>query len=112
MDLMKEVLKVKFFSRINHHSLKEIKKLPHFGEAFGLFLECFCLLLASVELIDGARFEESFLSCIVWMTLRAGFYSDLITFYRTSCFESISARTDDFDHLPAWVHIFFHRKSG
>lgn len=43
------------------------------------------------------------------MTFRTGFDTYLITFYRTSSFESISTWTDDIYHLPCWVDIAFHK---
>lgn len=75
-----------------------------------LLLECFGLLLTCIELVDGTRLEKSLLPCIERMTFRTCFHTDVITFDRTSRFESMSTRTDDFDLLPGWMNIFFHKR--
>ena len=46
------------------------------------------------------------------MTLRAGFHSDLITFYRASDLKGVSTWADGFHHLPCWMYIFFHKNEG
>ena len=46
------------------------------------------------------------------MTLRAGFHSDLVTFYRASDLKGVSTWADGFHHLPCWMYIFFHKNEG
>ena len=75
-----------------------------------LFCDGFRSLLTSVELINGARFEDSFFSRVKRMALVTGFHFDFRS-NRTTGDKGVSTGTSDFRLCrKLWVNIFHRNK--
>lgn len=99
MDILTEVVR---------HGIEN----PHRYDGDFLLGKSLCLLLASVELVHGARLEERLLSSVERMTLRACFHTNLRLLGSTSSHKCVATRASDFYLLIRWVNIFFHKRKG